>query len=117
VSRTYVALRNGAYSEVLDTTFDRLDRAVDARAHCRLRSIPWLDGPARRLGLSDPKGLRQSRDALNGLIVWAVALETGSPLRWDFWRTQESSRARFQSRVSERLSVVDRQLTSLGFTP
>jgi hypothetical protein len=33
VSRTYVALRNGAYSEVLDTTFDRLDRAVDARAH------------------------------------------------------------------------------------
>ncbi|MCI4326235.1 MAG: hypothetical protein L3K16_01155 [Thermoplasmata archaeon] len=117
VSRTYVALRNGAYSEVLDTTFERLDRAVDAKSHCHLRTIPWTDGSARRLGLPDPKGLRQSRDALNSLIVWAVALETGSPLRWDFWRTQESSRARFQARLSERLSVVDRQLTSLGFTP
>jgi hypothetical protein len=117
VSRTYVALRQGAYSEVLDATYDRLDRAVGARAGCHLREIPWRPRAAEKLGLADPKGLRRSRDGLDGMIQWAVALESGSPLRWDFWRTYESSRARFQVRLAEWLRQVDLQLTALQFTP
>jgi len=117
VSRTYVALRRGAYSEILDSTYDRLDRAVDARAGVGLREIPWSTRSAVAKGIPDPRGLRRTADALDSLIVWAVALETGSPLRWDFWRTYESSRTQFQRRLAEHLGVVDRHLTQLGFTP
>jgi hypothetical protein len=117
VSRTYVAIRQGAYSEILDATYDRLDRAVTARAGCHLREIPWRRRAAAKLGLADPAGLRRSREGLDGMIQWAVALETGSPLRWDFWRTYESSRARFQVRLTQWLGKVDQQLHALGFTP
>ncbi|HEV8050623.1 MAG TPA: hypothetical protein VGP88_08525 [Thermoplasmata archaeon] len=117
VSRTYVALRQGAYSEILDSTFDRLDRAVDARAGLGLREIPWSIRAGQARGLPDPRGLRRSRDALDSLLVWAVALETGNPLRWDFWRSYESSRLQFQRRLAEHLGEVDRYLTQLGFAP
>jgi hypothetical protein len=116
-SRTYVAIRHGAYSEILDATYDRLDRAVDAKAGCHLRAIPWRARTARQMGLTDPKGLRKCREALDSLLVWAVTLETGSPLRWDFWRTNEASRVRFQRRLTEWLREVDHHLTALGFTP
>jgi hypothetical protein len=69
------------------------------------------------MGLPDPRGLRRSREGLDSLLVWAVALETGNPLRWDFWRTYESSRKNFQRRLAEHLGAVDRHLHQLGFTP
>ncbi|MCI4332963.1 MAG: hypothetical protein L3K01_04455 [Thermoplasmata archaeon] len=117
VSRTYLALRREAYSSVLVETHVRLDRALFARTGRRLKDIPWLPSTAKRVGVPDPKGLRDSLRGLESLYLWSVRLETASLFRWDFWRSREASRAKFRTRLSERLQVVDRQLTRLGYAP
>jgi hypothetical protein len=117
VSRTYLAVRKEAYSSVLVETHHRLDRAMFARSGHRLGEIPWFASAARRLGVPDPKGLRGSRISLDSLYLWAVRLETSSWRRWDFWRSDAASRAKFRERLSERLTVVDCQLHSLGYAP
>jgi hypothetical protein len=117
VSRTYTALKHEAYSSVVVETHDRLDRALMARTGRRLQEIPWLPSTARRLGVPDSKGLRGSRQELDSLYLWSARLETSSWLRWDFWRTDDGSRAKFRERLSERLGIVDRQLNALGYAP
>jgi hypothetical protein len=117
VSRTFVALRHEAYSSVVVETHDRLERALVARTGKRLEDIPWRPSLARRLGIQDSKGLRQSRQELSSLYVWSARLETASWLRWDFWRTEAGSRAKFRDRLADRLGVVDRQLAALGYAP
>jgi hypothetical protein len=117
VSRTYLALRREAYSSVVAESHARLDRALLARSGKRLREIPWRARAAKRLGIPDPKGLRESHQRLEALYLWSVRLETASLLRWDFWRSRDASRAQLRIRLGQRLGVVDRQLRRLGYAP
>jgi hypothetical protein len=117
VSRTYLAVRREAYSSLLVETHVRLDRALLARSGRRLRDIPWRAGAAKKLGVPDAKGLRDSLHGLESLYLWSVRLETASLLRWDFWRSIEASRIQFRLRLAEQLKVVDRQLRRLGYVP
>jgi hypothetical protein len=117
VSRTYLAVRREAYSSVLVETHVRLDRALLARSGHRLRDIPWRPSAAKKLGVPDAKGLRESRHGLESLYLWSVRLETASLLRWDFWRSLEASRIKFRHRLADQLATVDRQLQRLGYVP
>ncbi|MCI4357281.1 MAG: hypothetical protein L3K18_09145 [Thermoplasmata archaeon] len=117
VSRTFLALRREAYSTVLLEVYGRLDSALRAKTGRRLGEIPWRTDAGRKLGIPQPRELERTRIALDSLYVWAVRLETNSLLRRDFWRSWESSRRQFLARAADRLRVVDRQLTSLGYAP
>jgi hypothetical protein len=117
VSRTFVALRRHAYSEVVRQVYERLDRALIVRCHLALAEVPWRRSVARRLGVPDPKGLEQSRIALDSLHLWAARLETNSLFRRDFWRSPEASRQAFLRRLAKRLAIVDAQLRTLTSPP
>ncbi|MGI0052670.1 MAG: hypothetical protein ACRECR_00210 [Thermoplasmata archaeon] len=113
VSRTYLALEDGAYSEVLAESYDRLERALLARTGHALAEIPWRLRSAQRLGIPEPAALRTTRDRIEQGRLWAARLETDSWLRWDFWRSRESSRRLFLARLPTLLGRIDGHLDRL----
>lgn len=117
VSRTYLALRRGMFSPVLHESYDRLDRAVRARTGRALYELPWLARSASRLGLRDAQGLYRLRNRIDAYELWALRLESDSWLRHDFWRSQESSRAKFLERLPPLFDRIDARLELLKETP
>jgi hypothetical protein len=67
--------------------------------------------------LRDAKGLYRLRDRLDAVELWALRLEADSWLRRDFWRTRESSRARFLGLLPHLFDRVDARLQLLRETP
>ncbi|MHB8352575.1 MAG: hypothetical protein ACYDFT_07825 [Thermoplasmata archaeon] len=113
VSRTYLALEEENYGELLNESFDRLDRALEARTGHHLTEIPWRRRAARRLGIPEPEGLRAVRDRLINFRAWAYRLEADSWLRWDFWRSRELSRRRLLTELPPLLGRIDGHLDRL----
>jgi hypothetical protein len=113
VSRTYLAIQQGRYADVLAETYRRLDRAVYHRTQRTMRELPWGLVAAQQLGIEDPKGLRRTQHDLDTLEWRTRRLEGGSWVRWDFWRSYENAHAHLVA-ASERLFTrVDEQLVRL----
>lgn len=113
VSRTYLALADESYGELLAESFDRLDRALRIRTGHRLSDIPWRRRAARRLGIPEADRLRAVRDRLLRFRAWADRIETDSWLRWDFWRSREQSRRRLLTELPTLLGRIDGHLDRL----
>lgn len=113
VSRTVVALRREEYSAVLLEAYDRLDTSLQ-----RHRGIPLdeVERPARGvapLPAVERRRYRRLAVRLTRLHLHALSLETGTWVRWDFWRSLEASRRWFFRRLDPLLVEVDRDLTLL----
>lgn len=117
VSRTYLGLHRGEYSVASREMYDRLSRRLQQRTGRSLEQVPWWNPSARRLGIPDPSGLRRTRGRLSSLTDWALRLETGSPFRWDFWRTAEGSRRQLIARLGPGLQSAGRQIRLLDKVP
>jgi hypothetical protein len=117
VSRTVVALHEEAYSQILLEAYDRLDASLRRHRGIALEEVDRPAPPGAGLPRPERRELRRLASDLTQLQLHALRLETGSRLRWDFWRSLESSRRWFFRRLDALLGQVDRRLTLLARAP
>lgn len=113
VSRTVVALRLEQYSTVLLEAYDRLDASLRRHRGTPLDEVDRSPTGAPPLAPADRRRYRRRAARLTQLHLHALRLESGSWLRWDFWRSLEASRRAFFRRLDSLLGEVDRDLTLL----
>jgi hypothetical protein len=113
VSRTYLAIQQGRYGDLLAETYRRLNRAVLYRTGATFETLPWDVRRMEELGIEDARGLRRTQHTLDALEWRARRLEAGSWFRWDFWRTDESSKAHLIRQSEALFREVDAQLARL----
>lgn len=108
------AIRYEAYSELLREAYGRLDRGSRRRTGAPLAEIarsPPGKSPLARPVLRD---LQRLGHRLEGAHDYAIRLDAGSWIRYDFWRTVSESRRRLRQRTDALFAEVERALPLLG---